>query len=420
MKKRFNLSLFVRRKGGNHKIAGATVNLGSTKGRGSSTRMFNYCKQTSANPSGCINQFINVSDNVVVIPFSAPIITNIVAGDTQLTVIFTASTSNGGYNIINYQYSTNNGVNFTSAGTIISPITITGLTNGTTYQVLIRAQNEVIFSPNSNVISATPVVTPTILRYNINKGSSFNWDAVTFTLDGTLLDYSYTAIITSTPHNYTVPSRDKLTEVTIGNTLTSIDINAFYQCSSLTSVTIPNSVTNIGSDAFSDCTTLPSITIPASVTSISEGPFRGGSSLISIDVDPGNNNYLSVDGVLFNINQITILQYPAGKSSLLYTIPNSVTSIGAEAFYGCTALTSVTIGNFVTNINQSAFQSCTALSSIIIPNSVTSIGSAAFQSSGLTSVTIPTNPKTISSITFTAGTIVTFFGKTNVNIIGPP
>jgi len=61
MKKRFDLGLFPRRQGGNHKIADVTINLGSTKGRGSSTRMFNYCNQHSANPSGCINQFINIT-----------------------------------------------------------------------------------------------------------------------------------------------------------------------------------------------------------------------------------------------------------------------------------------------------------------------------------------------------------------------
>ncbi len=45
----FNFGLFVRGKGGNHKIADATINLGSTKGRGSSTRMFNYCKKRESN-----------------------------------------------------------------------------------------------------------------------------------------------------------------------------------------------------------------------------------------------------------------------------------------------------------------------------------------------------------------------------------
>jgi hypothetical protein len=60
----FNLGLNQKHFGGNHKIANVSINLGCTKGRGSSTRMFNYCKERSANPSECINQFINVSSNV--------------------------------------------------------------------------------------------------------------------------------------------------------------------------------------------------------------------------------------------------------------------------------------------------------------------------------------------------------------------
>ena len=59
----FNLGLNQKHFGGNHKIANVSINLGSTKGRGSSTRMFNYCKERSLNPSECINQFINVSAN---------------------------------------------------------------------------------------------------------------------------------------------------------------------------------------------------------------------------------------------------------------------------------------------------------------------------------------------------------------------
>jgi hypothetical protein len=60
MKKSFNLGLFVRGKGGNHRIANATINLGSTKGRGSATRMFNYCKKKESY-NFCLNQFIKIN-----------------------------------------------------------------------------------------------------------------------------------------------------------------------------------------------------------------------------------------------------------------------------------------------------------------------------------------------------------------------
>lgn len=59
MNQGFNFGLFVRGKGGNHRIAAATINLGSTKGRGSSTRMFNYCNKRE-NYFYCLSNFINV------------------------------------------------------------------------------------------------------------------------------------------------------------------------------------------------------------------------------------------------------------------------------------------------------------------------------------------------------------------------
>ena len=78
------------------------------------------------------------------------------------------------------------------------------------------------------------------------------------------------------------------------------------------------------------------------------------------------------------------------------TIPNSVTSIGDYAFYGCCGLTSVTIPNSVTSIGDGAFAYCSGLTSVTIPNSVTSIGNWAFaRCSGLTSVTIPNSVTSI-------------------------
>ena len=82
-------------------------------------------------------------------------------------------------------------------------------------------------------------------------------------------------------------------------------------------------------------------------------------------------------------------------------IPNSVTSIGSSAFYGCSGLTSITIPNSVTSIGNYAFRYCTGLTSITIPNSVTSIETQAFEGcSGLTSITIPNSVTSIGNGTF--------------------
>jgi hypothetical protein len=155
-----------------------------------------------------------------------------------------------------------------------------------------------------------------------------------------------------------------LTSVTIGNSVTSIGEGAFYGCTSLTSITIPNSVTSIGEGAFYGCTSLTSVTIPNSVTSIGADAFAGCSGLTSINVASDNSNYCSVDDVLFNKDKTTLIQYPGGKQGASYTIPNSVTSIGAGAFYNCSGLTSVTIPNSVTSIGADAFAGCSGLTSI--------------------------------------------------------
>ena len=167
-----------------------------------------------------------------------------------------------------------------------------------------------------------------------------------------------------------------LTSVNIPNSVTSIENWAFSYCSGLTSVTIPNSVTYIGGHAFYRCSGLTSVTIPNSVTTIGESAFADCSSLNSINVASGNTHYSSIDGVLYNYVQDTLIECPGARTSL--TIPNSVTSIGNNAFLYCRGLTSITIPNSVTSIGNDAFYYCRGLTSITIPNSVTSIGNNAF------------------------------------------
>ena len=137
------------------------------------------------------------------------------------------------------------------------------------------------------------------------------------------------------------------------------------------------SVTKIGSSAFHDCSSLTSIIIPNSVTSIGGGTFQGCSSLTSIVVESGNTMYDSRENcnAIIETASNTLI---AGCQST--TIPNSVTSIGNEAFRGCASLTAVTIPNSVTSIGKWAFSGCSSLTSVTIPNSVTSIGNYAFDS----------------------------------------
>jgi hypothetical protein len=191
-----------------------------------------------------------------------------------------------------------------------------------------------------------------------------------------------------------------LTSVTIGTNVTSIGTNAFRYCTLLTSVTIPASVTSIEQAAFLHCTLLTSVTIPGSITNIGESAFGSCQSLTAITVNSQNPFYSSTNGVLFDKGQTTLLQYPGGLGGS-YTIPATVTNIGANAFSGPSTLASVTIPSGVTSIGADAFNECYSLTSLTISNGVTSIGDGAFyHCEGLTNFAMPDSVTSIGDWAF--------------------
>ena len=195
-----------------------------------------------------------------------------------------------------------------------------------------------------------------------------------------------------------------LTSITIPNNVTYIGMNSFVGCSSLTSINvepsnivfrsegnsvirrenneliigikttvIPDNVTSIGNGAFSGQTGLTSITIPNSVVSIGSGAFVGCTGLTSINVSSGNTIFRSEGNSVIRIDNNELI---IGIKTTI--IPNSVTRIGHSAFFGCTGLANINIPSSVTRIGNDAFGNCTSLTSIVIPNSVTSVGSVVF------------------------------------------
>ncbi len=236
----------------------------------------------------------------------------------------------------------------------------------------------------------------TVMFFTVIPFSAFNVVAETYTDDqGVTYTLSYDGTYYEVTDNETTVTSVIIPAEIDGLPVTSIGAWAFDNCTSLTSVEIPDSVTSIGAYAFYGCTSLISIEIPNSVINIETNPFSGCSSLESITVESGNEYYHSIDNCIIKTATNTLIV--GCKNSI---IPNSVTSIGNDAFYGCTSLTSIEIPNSVTSIGDWVF-TCTSLISINIPNSVTSIGDYAFSNcTSLTSINIPSSVTSIGNWAF--------------------
>lgn len=187
---------------------------------------------------------------------------------------------------------------------------------------------------------------------------------------------------------YTSNCYSNLSSVSIAPTVTKIGSCAFTNAEKLKSIDLPN-VTSIGYAAFNG-TGIQSLMLPSTLETFEYEDSRGFLScgnLQSITVDPGNQKYRSVDGVLFAGNKL--LRYPAGKAGNIYTVPSGTTWIATSAFADNENITTISIPSSVSKIDSLAFEQCSKLAKITIAEGVTRVASDAFWGTALTSIVLP-------------------------------
>ena len=209
--------------------------------------------------------------------------------------------------------------------------------------------------------------------------------------DGTLRLYQYEG----TDTNIVVP------DTIDGRKVTVLGNSTFQYCtqaSDIESVTLPDSLTTIEKNAFYNCEKLKSVTIPPNVSSIGLAAFVEGlseSSLTEIKVDPENPYFSEKDGVVFSKDGTKLIVFPSGRSGD-YQIPDGTVSVGDYAFYYCVNVSSITVPGSVRSLGEGAFGNCSSLTKAALNEGLEEIGEYAFQSSsGIRDIIIPASVKSV-------------------------
>lgn len=190
-----------------------------------------------------------------------------------------------------------------------------------------------------------------------------------------------------------------ISEVTFPESLKRIGQSAFELCISLKEVKFPEALETIGNTAFANCRGLEKALLSSNVNTIGICAFTGCTALEIIDISKNNTNYSVIDNVLFDKDSTELIQYPLGKKSDSYEIPNNVTSIASYAFEKAQYLEKVICPEALKNVGSYAFQA-SSIKEISFKNNLEEIGSFAFNESKLTSIELGNSVKKIGESAF--------------------
>lgn len=165
----------------------------------------------------------------------------------------------------------------------------------------------------------------------------------------------------------------RITSVTIGTGLQQVLENTFKDCTNVKKLVYAEGCTN----AFRTYLTgISSATIPASVTSVEDKVFANCGDLSSIVVDASNSVYDSRNKCNAFIKKSNNTLVCGCKSTV---IPNNVTRIGNNAFYGCGGLKTISIPNSAVMVGDYAFYGCNGLNDVTIGSGITKLNSDIFE-----------------------------------------
>ncbi len=168
-----------------------------------------------------------------------------------------------------------------------------------------------------------------------------------------------------------------LIAVHLPDTLTALPDSLFYGCTTLDTILIPDSVMSIADMAFYGCTALQKVQLPSFLNVLGDRVFYGCTALKALAIS-NSGSFKTQDGVLFSADMTTLRVYPLARRGTSYTVPDTVSVIGASAFIGAANLTEIVLPDGLTTVSDEAFAECTRLFSITIPDSVNECGGYCF------------------------------------------
>lgn len=260
-----------------------------------------------------------------------------------------------------------------------------------------------------------------VITFNVTSGSmNLGYNSSSYNLVGSIgssSDYEgarlkkiFIGSGVSALSSYAFSGCNKLSEITIPNTVTEINLGSFKNCYSLKSIVIPTSITTLGGNCFDTCEVLSDVCLGRGLTSTGTYVFKNCYRLDNIYLP---DTMLSVGGYTFQYcKSLSNVVVPSGITTIdsyafsecdhliNITLPNTVTVLGTYAFYNCYLLKSVTLSNSITTLPSASFNYCKNLTELSNLGNITTIGNSAFRYCGINTIIVPSTVTSIGTYAF--------------------